>query len=412
MPILEQNATLKIAGNLKAFLRLEAGITRGGLPASAHGPAEEQELGRTRARVRQQKRQIKQLRRRPRQAKKGGQRGGKKDERIRRLRGQLEKARGHLENARGQLEKARGQLETKKRETANLKERLAALSHGAEGSVRPEGIIWIFGTGRSGTTWLAHMMGEITEAKHWNEPLVGALFGEFYLDRRGDKRAKGFILSPQHRPVWLSNIRSMVLDGAASRYPRGLETLVIKEPHGAAGAPLLSEALPESRMIVLVRDPRDVVASTMDAHKPGAWTEERVGDQGSDRTSKMADEDPDAFAKQRAWVYLHDVGKAKEAFEAHQGPKVMVKYEELRADALGEMRRICSELGIEADEEELVGAVEKHSWENIPEEEKGQGKFRRKAAPGGWREDLTPEQVEIVEQTTAPLLEAFYGELP
>jgi hypothetical protein len=370
----------------------------------------------------QQTRQIKRLRRRLAQAK-GGRQNGKKHERLKRVRGQLEKMRGQLEKARGQLEKARGQLEKargrfekargqleeKNREVTNLRERLAALSHGAVGSARPEGIIWIFGTGRSGSTWLASMMGEITSARHWNEPLVGALFGDFYLDRRGDKRGQGFILSPKHRRVWLSNIRSMVLDGAASRYPRDLETLVIKEPHGASGAPLLSEALPESRMIVLVRDPRDVVASAMDGHRPGGWTKERVGSHRGDWTAKLAEEDPDAFAEQRAWVYLHDISRAKEAFDRHEGPRVLVKYEELRADTVGEMQRICSELGIEADEEELARAVEKHSWENIPEEEKGEGKFKRKATPGSWTEDLTPQQVEIVERTTAPILEEFYA---
>ena len=46
--------------------------------------------------------------------------------------------------------------------------------------------------------------------------------------------------------------------------------------------------------------------------------------------------------------------------------------------------------------------VEKHSWENIPEEEKGEGKFYRKATPGGWREDLTPGQVEMVEEHHRP----------
>ncbi|HEU4494146.1 MAG TPA: hypothetical protein VFR69_08145, partial [Rubrobacteraceae bacterium] len=53
------------------------------------------------------------------------------------------------------------------------------------------------------------------------------------------------------------------------------------------------------------------------------------------------------------------------------------------------------------------GAVEKHSWENVPEEEKGEGKFHRKATPGGWREDLTPGQAQIVERITAPLLKEF-----
>ena len=108
-----------------------------------------------------------------------------------------------------------------------------------------------------------------------------------------------------------------------------------------------------------------------------------------------------------ATKYLQNVGNTREAYEAHKGPKVLVRYEELRSDTLGTMRRIYSSLGIEVDEAELSGAVEKHSWENVPEEEKGEGKFHRKATPGGWREDLTPEQVEIVERITAPLLKEF-----
>jgi hypothetical protein len=68
---------------------------------------------------------------------------------------------------------------------------------------------------------------------------------------------------------------------------------------------------------------------------------------------------------------------------------VLVRYEELRADTLGEMRRIYSVLGV--PEEELRRTVEKHSWENVPEEEKGEGKFYRRRTPGGWKEDLTPK---------------------
>lgn len=56
----------------------------------------------------------------------------------------------------------------------------------------------------------------------------------------------------------------------------------------------------------------------------------------------------------------------------------------------------------------LRQAVEKHSWENIPQDEKGEGKFNRKARPGGWREDLTPVQAESVRRITGPLLDEFY----
>jgi hypothetical protein len=61
------------------------------------------------------------------------------------------------------------------------------------------------------------------------------------------------------------------------------------------------------------------------------------------------------------------------------------------------------------NEGELVRAVEKHSWENIPAKKKGGGKFYRKATPGGWQEDLTPRQIEQVERITAPLLEEYYS---
>ena len=105
---------------------------------------------------------------------------------------------------------------------------------------------------------------------------------------------------------------------------------------------------------------------------------------------------------------LCHVGNAKRAYDLHEGRKTLVRYEDLRQDPLATLRRIYSELGISVEEVELIRAVKKHSWENIPEKEKGEGKFYRKATPGGWREDLTPEQAKMVEKITASLLEELY----
>ena len=328
------------------------------------------------------------------------------------LRTFLIRHKGRIADQNRELEQARQQLASKDRELAELRAQLLRSGAGREASgINPENIVWIFGSGRSGNTWLSSMMGDIEGHALWREPNVGFLFGYLYYvwAHEGQRGTKNFILG-RYKESWLRSIRHFVLDEARTRYPTlsGNEYLVIKEPNGSVGAPLLMEALPESRMILLIRDPRDVAASTMDARRTGGWSYERNKRLYLEGQRVPADKDPDAFAEGRAKRYLEGMGKAKEAYDAHQGYKVLVKYEELRVDALGTMRRMYSELGIEVDQEELARVVEKHSWEKIPEENKGDGKFYRKATPGGWREDLTPGQAEIVERVTAPLLKELY----
>jgi hypothetical protein len=253
------------------------------------------------------------------------------------------------------------------------------------------------------------MMGELEGHAVWREPYVGQLFGRLYHNWVGEKHfeSKHFILGGPQKKSWLRSVRAFLLSEADARFPEVADGgfLIVKEPNGSIGAPLLIEALPESRMIFLIRDPRDVAASHVDSSKKGSYMyERRRGGKHAARFEKQADD----LVNDMAASYLRNVGSAKEAYDAHQGPKVLVRYEELRADTLGTMRRIYSTLGIEVDEKELARVVEKHSWESIPEDQKGEGKFYRKATPGGWREDLTPEQVKIIEKVTAPFLETFY----
>ena len=278
----------------------------------------------------------------------------------------------------------------------------------SEDGIAPRNMIWIFGTGRTGSTWLAAMMEEPEGHEVWFEPRVGTFFDPQRFERFGGKH---FILASQYKDVWLGSIRNFILDGANARFPELAGEnggyLAVKEPGGSVGASLIMEALPESGMVLLTRDPRDVVASWLDATRKGGWQTERRGEEGR-RAESLAETNPNAFVRRHADAYLQHVGSAKRAYDAHEGRKVVVRYEDLRADTLGTMKRMYSELGVPMDEARLAKAVEKHSWENIPEEEKGQGKFYRKATPEGWREDLTRHQVKTVEQITAPLLEEFY----
>src|SRR5215212_1493384 len=158
---------------------------------------------------------------------------------------ELRRARKELAEKDARIERFREQIEKKDRLIGQLKSGMAALSAGTEDGIKPQNLIWIFGTGRSGTTWLGSMMDELGGHAMWDEPRVGDLFGTFYIEWDGNKRGDKFILGRPFKDVWLASIRRMVLEGATARYPEISEGgfLVIKEPHGSVGASLLSEAL-------------------------------------------------------------------------------------------------------------------------------------------------------------------------
>src|SRR5215203_3889750 len=307
---------------------------------------------------------------------------------------------------RGEIPSAAGdqqRLAARDREISRLKARLAAGGGASAGGIRPENLVWMFGVARTGSSWLGAMMGELEGHAMWNEPYVGDVFGYAYYMRGGEqqRQRRAYILSDAYKEAWIRSLRTFVLEGVNARFPELGENgyLVIKEPNGSVGAPLLSEALPESRMILLVRDPRDVVASLLAAQRKGSWG---AGD------DPLADTDPDEFVRQRARMYNASFGKAWEAYEAHTGRKAAIRYENLRYDTLVELERVYTTLGIPVERERLREVVEKHAWENIPEKQKGPNKPRRKARPGGWKEDLTPEQARMVEEITTPTMNEFY----
>ena len=253
---------------------------------------------------------------------------------------------------------------------------------------------------------MSWMMAELENQERWHEPYVGMLFGSFLYQRlQGNDKVLNnphFILAEPYREVWLRSIRDLILEGGAARYPelREDQYVVVKEPNGSIGAPLLMEATPGSRMIFLIRDPRDVIASRLDAFKEGGWA---IQDRDLSTTEKINEQ-----TERLARDYLRVVSKVQEAYDAHPGRKALVRYEDLRHDTVNVLRAMYDALEVEADQAQIEAAATKHSWEQIPEEEKGKDKFFRKAQPGGWRDDLSPEQITLIEDITGPLLSRYY----
>lgn len=264
-----------------------------------------------------------------------------------------------------------------------------------EFNIDPRNLVWIFGTGRTGSSWLWRMLVSQKQRVGWNEPYAGVLFRR--LDGAENlKKRKETIFGVAHREAWRASVKHMILRCAAARFPQMTrdDFLIIKEPNGSSGAHWLAEALPESRIIVLVRDPRDVVASAVASVKPGAW-------RTYSPESKMPTEQ---LIRTRSKIYREHITASLAAFDLHAGPKTLVSYEELIADPLNALKRLHQNIGLPILDG-IENAVEKHSWQNIPTERKGEGRAMRKATPGGWRVDLSESQVQAVEKITGGLME-------
>lgn len=96
-------------------------------------------------------------------------------------------------------------------------------------------------------------------------------------------------------------------------------------------------------------------------------------------------------------------------------PVLLVRYEDMQANAACELRRVLAFSGRTASEDEIARAVAFASFAQLrgQEQDKGfreaprphqAGNFFRRGEAGAWRDELTPEQVALIESAHAPMM--------
>jgi hypothetical protein len=255
-----------------------------------------------------------------------------------------------------------------------------------------------------------------------NEPLIGQHLAPFFADEPGI-RAKDldfsnftpvrylrdtgqYFFAAEFRDVWAPHLGEMIrarLHAHASArggpVPLSERFLVLKEPHGSQAADVIVDALPESRLLFLLRDGRDVVDSELAAVSKGSWLGEVfpvvAGIEAEDRL---------AFVEQAAHKWLWRTEAVEQAYAGHQGPKLLVRYEDMLAEPGPNLRRVFDWLGLRIADPELERLVEEQSFERLPAEHRGPGRIFRAATPGLWRENLSAEEQAVVDGVIGPKL--------
>jgi len=146
-----------------------------------------------------------------------------------------------------------------------------------EEKILEKNMVWVFGSTRSGSTWLCMNLLNHRKTISWNEPDIGLhleSIRNWSHDKSQRDRADYFFALRHKNNFWLPGFRKLILARTYLKAKTLSKKIIIKEPESHA-ADLLMEFLPNSRMIFLLRDGRDVVDSWIDSHRPDSWEPSR-----------------------------------------------------------------------------------------------------------------------------------------
>lgn len=260
-------------------------------------------------------------------------------------------------------------------------------------------LVWIFGTPRSGTTWLAgdllshntHFINEPKISRHLDFSFdMGGTYFSFweYHQRRND-----YIFSNRHKNTWKFYLRKLILNEFYANVQDLSKTVIIKEPTGF-GFKMIEECFPNSKIIVILRDGRDVLDSQIALAIAYSTRGDKFGIK-TDRINKIGRQN---LIKLRAIQWNRIIELIMSSYENHSNNlKYLVRYEDLLKNTLVELEKIYKFLNININKNELEKIVFKFAFENIPAEKKGKDKHKRSATPGLWKENFSEVEKQIIQ---------------
>jgi LPS sulfotransferase NodH len=295
-------------------------------------------------------------------------------------------------------------------------------------------LVWIFGSPRSGSTWLLELLAHplvlegrdplgfrVPPGSHGpievipiNESLLPTHLAppqpedaaarrrpwvRVPMDTFGDLGA--YFFSRHFEDVWRPAVGKLAyarfgahLERAAAAHQVAEDAhVVIKEPNGSHAAPLILSLLPESRLVFLLRDGRDVVDSQLSLNGPGGLSAVWRG---------VAIETPEErlqLVREESLNWVARMAATERAFQ-ERPPELRwrLRYEDLLADPVACLGALLDWLDLERNDEAIAGAVDAHRFGSAAPSRTGASATRRAAAPGLWRESMTEEEIALAHE--------------
>ncbi|HSD25010.1 MAG TPA: sulfotransferase [Solirubrobacterales bacterium] len=281
---------------------------------------------------------------------------------------------------------------------------------------------WIFGSSRSGSTWLLRMLSELERVIPIDDPHIGHHLGVWRpiplawatakdrpkLGTLADfkRKKRDYLFSDRYRDTWMPRLRELISARFEAQAAQDIDdaggiedpVVVVKEP-GSHAADTIMDLFPRSSLIFLLRDGRDVVDSWLDAYRDGSW----ATDEGA---YPLDDTGRPALIRWQSSVWLHRTEVVQETYaRTDPGRRVLIRYEEMRDDPVAALERICAMLRIEASRDQLGEIAGTHDFSAVPTSDKGAGREIRRAAPGSWADHMSRQEILEMHEILAEKLD-------
>jgi len=261
-------------------------------------------------------------------------------------------------------------------------------------------ITWLFGAARSGTTWLAlellsYGTKRISEPQLERHLSVTLGIQNFrYIDN--PQKNSSYFFSEEYKKTWMFFLRKLILNRIYAEVKSTDKKIIIKELATMGAVDILSECMKNSKIIILLRDGRDVVDSSVEATSQDGFMTKKLGSNKQNRAEKIRGQSTVWIFATKNLIKTYDM-KPKEM-------RYKIKYEDLRKNTLGDLEKIYKFLEIDIPKDELQKIVTKFTFENLPPEFRGPGKLARSATPGKWKENFNDEEKKVMEEIMGPTL--------
>jgi hypothetical protein len=278
-------------------------------------------------------------------------------------------------------------------------------------------LAWIFGSSRSGSTWLLKMLADLEGVVPIDDPHLGHHLGVWrpiplawaacedppelktLLEVKAEE--PGYFFAERYRDAWQGPLRQLIetrFEAQAEDKESGEAAYVVKEP-GSHVAPFLAELFPRSKVIFLLRDGRDVVDSWLDAYSEGSWAI-------PGGAFPVSEEGRIPLIRWLSEVWAFRSREVRKAYEARDpADRILIRYEDLRSEPESWVTRICEM--VQVDPTRIPEIVDAHRFEKQPSAARGRRRFIRQARPGGWRDNLSAAEQKAMHEVMGGTLAEF-----